>query len=1113
MRPVRCTDRLHSAKRSPGAIAVACALSLLPIAVFAEELPDCAEAFGASSLGVHDGEQGNLNLRDGSRVFETTGVNANAGGGSSLNQQGGTACIADDDPTDPSPGACDTFGAVTSWEEEGRDFPEPPSDSYPGTQNLTVGAGETETITTTEGDPVHFRRITIEDGGHLIVEGDGELTVRQRFTGEPGATLEINGTPVINIDDRFLFGGRDTRSFINVDTGGAAGTSDTFAQRLDFENTTLRISEGTWRPMTLDGGGNIDVSDSDMNCDPTHEPGDGWQPTDVMPRCQTDSGGMFMISRSGGSIEDSAVRHFIYIDGQQFNVDRSLIQGSLTSGGNTMRQSDFVSDAIPNTGEFCEEKVREFTFDLGAGDASTCRRREIGITPRDRFGQALTTFTSTVDIEVSSNHGDWFRLDEDGNPGDPGAVNTPFNTGNNDGFGNYTFDADDLGDISLFLENIHADDLRITVTTDSQVPEGETEISSTSGLLSFRDNVFVIESVDSLGDDVVAGRDHLFEAALWRRDGDAADAEECAVPATYNATGQAARMWITRHGDDPDGTAPRAVALGTGSDATLGNADPGSPNIELDFSGANSSGAGRARFRLETTDVGKYGFALAEQNSGFAVDEAGDPRPITGGSDDYVVRPFAFDVQVSGTNPAAQGPGGDVFLAAGEAFNLTVRAVRYLAAADPSGDGHPDHYTGIDDDSPENRVDLAAADPTPSFGQEGTPGTAGLAAVLWQPTGGRDPGLSGAPDPVPGTGFTNGVAEVENVHYDEVGIVVLNAFNADYLGSGHQIRGGTRDSVGRFIPAEFRLERMGAGDEIDHRAELASCTSEFTYMGEPFDAIFTLRAFSLQDNVTENYEDDFAFLDVTDEEAFEAAGYADGTELVDDLQALDADGEWTAGEAVEIALRLQVERDCNGGDCPKDSYEALHIGIDPEDDDGVGFTAFDLPVNDDEEHAEVGIADVRFGRLVLDNAAGSELGSIDLRMAAEYWDGTNWALNTDDACTVIAIDAGDELRLEADGGDTDDGTGTVTLAGGGETGLAQDTAVMLDDGVAVFTLTAPGAGNTGWAEITLDLADRWPHLRDEGDDGDWDASPVGRATFGLHQGADGRIYVQETQPQ
>src|SRR5690606_32900196 len=130
-----------------------------------------------------------------------------------------------------------------------------------------------------------------------------------------------------------------------------------------------------------------------------------------------------------------------------------------------------------------------FGISVAAGTASTCAAQDVGISARNSSNFVLSGYTGNIDINVSSNHGDW--------SGD--ATNPPQGTLANgiadDGAAAYGFSAVDGGAIELDFLNVHADDLSITVTDTAS------GVTSTSGVIAFRDNAFVIAPVDALGNE------------------------------------------------------------------------------------------------------------------------------------------------------------------------------------------------------------------------------------------------------------------------------------------------------------------------------------------------------------------------------------------------------------------------------------------------------------------------------------------------------------------------------------------------------------------------------------------------------------------------------------
>jgi MSHA biogenesis protein MshQ len=111
---------------------------------------------------------------------------------------------------------------------------------------------------------------------------------------------------------------------------------------------------------------------------------------------------------------------------------------------------------------------------------------------------------------------------------------------------------------------------------------------------------------------------------------------------------------------------------------------------------------------------------------------------------------------------------------------------------------------------------------------------------------------------------------------------------------------------------------------------------------------------------------------------------------------------------------------------------------------------------------------LRSGRLRLANAFGAEQLPLSVRTLTEYWDGTRWLQNTADSCTSFNVPAsGSGLALALAAG----GTSSASMANGTASGTCTTTTCggkgtfYLGDGRLL--LSAPGAGKTGYVDITL----------------------------------------------
>lgn len=486
----------------------------------------------------------------------------------------------------------------------------------------------------------------------------------------------------------------------------------------------------------------------------------------------------------------------------------------------------------------------------------------------------------------------------------------------------------------------------------------------------------------------------------------------------------------------------------------VGTTSPGTA-LPINF---DSNGVGS--FSLEYPDVGEVALNARYQGSG---DEAG---LIMLGDDRFVARPdgFQLDIPDNPDHPPATDHTGTVFKKAGELFEINVAAININGSV------------------------------TPNFGNETQPETVALETGLVAPpeSEGVDPGLSPTTFESYGTDCSGGTSAPGTscglFAWNEVGIISITPRLASgaYLGT-NDVVGNELAPVGRFIPDHFEL----VGGSIEDRAALDECSSGFTYFGERFDALFTLYARNASDppTTTANYEGQFAFL---------GAGDLDLAGSPIDLRNSNALINWVMG-AGTVNAQLDVDRST-----PDGPYPNFELTTSPVDADGVALSGPNV----------IGATELRFGRIVIDNAIGSELGPLALPWRAEYWDGSTWLTNGDDNCT--ALDPAGDLQLDSSGGDTGDGTATVSLGepGGGTTSVDEtESELTLASGLGSIHFTTPGT--PGWVNVLLGLDTNWPFLRDdlEAPFDVYEDNPQARATFGLFDGNSQRIHVREVTPQ
>ncbi|UTA46576.1 LamG domain-containing protein [Simiduia sp. 21SJ11W-1] len=615
-----------------------------------------------------------------------------------------------------------------------------------------------------------------------------------------------------------------------------------------------------------------------------------------------------------------------------------------------------------------------FEINTGGGTASVCTPKEISIIARDTTGAVIPYYSGNVALTTSTGNGDWSAT-SNGNPSSDPPFNAVVPGANDSGRASYAFGgSNDGGAVALFLSNQHAEQLTITVA------DSNSGVSSTSASLTFSENAFDIQTTDTLGADIVAGRDHDYRIDMLRRD---PATGSCGQATNYQVAN--VKAWVTRNTDDPAGSAPQ---LRTASGVyTLPNAEPATANVTLPFV------AGTASFELLTTDVGKYITQFKDASGSFS------DQPITGATAQQIVRPFAFDVRAT-ANPAGVSASGPAFVPAGQNFSATARAVLWQALDDTNDDGVADGHA---DGNPSTGAQLQDNAAAPAFGQESSAEGVQLTSRLIAPAGGADPGLGNGESAGDGrllTSFTGGSGTSGALYFGEVGAIELNSQIADgnYLAMGsartQKIRGSAY--VGRFYPAAFALQP----------GSLAEGCTGFTYMEQAFALDYTLTALNARPTpaVTTNYEGSFAKLGAS------LGSFAYGARSASDdlsarLAAWQTSVSWSAGVGAVQVDPATFTRQAGGA--PDGPFTDLDFGLQVQDADGVALAsaALDLDVDNDGsfEHGLLGRSIQRYGRLRAKDAFGPESAAIPMFWQTEVYDGAQFTVSANDNCTAIAL--------------------------------------------------------------------------------------------------------------
>jgi MSHA biogenesis protein MshQ len=767
-----------------------------------------------------------------------------------------------------------------------------------------------------------------------------------------------------------------------------------------------------------------------------------------------------------------------------------------TGGWSTNQDPDGPPGPTPggtNSGSGSGGGPFSIDIDVGGGAASTCVAFSITLTVFDNQGNVQDSYANAVTLTTSTGNGDWTLVSGNGAL-DNGAAD--------DGVAIYDFVNADNGQVTVALANSRAVDLTVSAS-------GPNASGGPSAVVGFRDNAFVVTPLttsEGVATTVVAGRPHAFEIAAWTKDRDnpldPASPGTCSVASAYQGV-RNLKAWVVTDADDPGGATPR-LQYGPGAGDLTGtlprNAAPGASNLPLTFA------SGFASVELLTSDVGKYSLAILDDTRTFAA-----AVDILGSSPLLTVRPLALGLSNIQAGAVANPGGiatdtGNGFTAAGDPFSATVAGYLWSAADDADNDGLADTGADVTDNAltPSYAWDTElSATPdagtyTPSGGVVGTLSSSGLGVSMV----------------VTQAGFSGGSQSVADLAYDEVGSLQIDALAQDYLNTAGVAITGRSPIVGRFYAHHLALLS----------ASLSPACNGYTYMDEPALGIaFVVEGRNAGDVRTENY-----FLDP----GTPGAGYANVATTLS-FVAEDSDAGIDLGPRVSVAGGLDwsavaplvpgqgsfndpmaaLLRDST----PDGPYSDLDLGIVLVDPDGAALgglnmnamTSGDCAAAGNCSARSIGSTDLRYGRLELRNANGSELVGLTVPAFTSYYNGIGFVPNTDDICTSIAISA--IPMTNADEADQRDGN---IVVGAGSTSLTVLNTPAAN-GAIDLQLSAPGAGNTGYVEMTPDLSFAtgaglpWLTFDWDGNPATDDTGPTARATFGVYSGNQRQIYIRE----
>lgn len=548
------------------------------------------------------------------------------------------------------------------------------------------------------------------------------------------------------------------------------------------------------------------------------------------------------------------------------------------------------------------------------------------------------------------------------------------------------------------------------------------------------------------------------------------------------------------------------VALNTAGTA-VETAFAGDVKLEL----VDASGAASCNAYPMIRSLGTLTFAAADQGrktlAGISEPDAwpnarvrmsypatGTPTVVACSSDNFALRPASFaSVAVSDADSATAGTarmlantaanGGNVHKA-GRPFRMAATAVNAAGVATANYAGNP--------------AGSPVACVLPAVCTLGT-----LATGTWSAAA--------------GTVTTTGAS------YSEVGAFSMRLADASFAAvdaaDGSSAAEMTIESgvfnVGRFVPDHFQVVPVSV-PQFKTFNDTTCATRSFTYVGQPFGyAVLpqaTITAKNAAGATTLNYTGALWKLAAADAtQTYAAASGTLDTGLIGApgvVETGSGSGTLTANAADVVAFARSTPV------APFTAAIDLSVSVRDAAENAVagnGFIDTATPALFAAIAFDAG-AEIRFGRLVLTNAHGSELLALPVPIETQYWNGSHFVRNVADACTQLAASQ-------------------VALSGWRRNLSACETSVTLSGrfsaGRGNLRMTVPGAGNSGSVDLVVNLgatgsgstcvgsaaaaagaaAQSWLQGRWTG--AAYDQNPAARASFGLHRGSKALIYMRE----
>lgn len=598
-----------------------------------------------------------------------------------------------------------------------------------------------------------------------------------------------------------------------------------------------------------------------------------------------------------------------------------------------------------------------------------------------------------------------------------------------------TFDGTELGKKEVYLFHQNENPSLSIIASDPLIPVSSISTNS----IDFRTSGFAVSEPSSF---ICGGSTTMTLTAIGEDD----SGVSCQVLTGFSGV-KGIKAWFSVNLDSVAGAETVSTDLSIASQLISEQVEPGVNNVNLTFNN------GIASIPLAYENAGQFLSINFKHDDAPYDNSVPELSGITlnGSTASFVVRPDKINLSSTTANASCASADASCskLVAAGSPFNVT-------AEAQCIGGGIADDYQGT--------VAFAHSLVAP------LPGSVGSLSV----------------NSVAISSLDNGAIEVNDQTISEVGVFNIQAGDANYF--SEIIPPFTLSNVGRFYPAYFQMSLASTTN---------SCTG-FSYMGQSGVGIdYRLLAHKTGGGQVLNYNGAFAKATMS----LVAENDNDGGAYQDRLIDGSSPDTWINGQ-----FDFTFSGNFSRAMIVDGPLQALETGIVLFDNDGGTSELIDLDMRADTNTncavvgdcnaKNIGELDVRFGQLTLGNAFGPETFALSMPVQTEYYDGSAFILNPDDACTNLTVtNPPFSPRITSWSDNLRPGDTTPTL-------ISNITA-----GKGTIEFSAAGLGNEG-SVIFEYAADSWLKTENTGD-GNYTDDPFGQITFGQFRGTDRMIYWRE----